>query len=279
MTRPELATRDDASPPERHGWPGALATAVRRHQVGTHLALTFALSWGYWIPLAVSGGEGSHVPGLLGPALAAVAITAIVDGRRGLRDLGARMIRWRVPAVWFLVACTPLLTGALGIAVLTIVAPDTVTVRALRSFPGLPDIGWFGVFAMALVINGFGEEVGWRGFVWPRLRPRRTLGGAALVLAVPWAIWHLPTFWLATGMDLDLFVVPGWVAGLAAGAVVLGWMYERTDSLLVVALFHACLNMVSGTEVPVLPAALTTMGIMVAAVVLLRCAATDAGPR
>jgi uncharacterized protein len=271
MPGPPATTTHDATPSRGRGrWSGAVAAAVRRHQVGTHLALTLAWSWGYWIPLAATGGEGSHVPGLLGPAIAALIVTAIVDGRRGLRELGRRMRRWRLPARWYLVALAPLVTGALGIAILLVVAPDTITLRSLGSFPGLPDVGWLGVFVLALAINGFGEEVGWRGFVWPRLRRRRSLGGAALALAVPWAIWHVPTFWLATGMDLEPYVFPGWLLGLAAGAVVLGWLYERTGSLLLVALFHASLNMISGTDVPVLPAALTSMAIIVGAVALLR---------
>jgi membrane protease YdiL (CAAX protease family) len=36
---------------------------------------------------------------------------------------------------------------------------------------------------------------------------------------------------------------------MAAGAVVLGWLYEQAHaSILVVALFHACLNMASATR-------------------------------
>jgi uncharacterized protein len=262
---------DDPGPTRaRRGWSGAVAAAVRRHPVGAHLGLTFLLSWGYWIPLAITGGEGSHVPGLLGPAIAAVVITAILDGRRGLHRLVARVGRWRVPARWYLAAFAPLLTGAVGLGILRLVTSEPITWRSLSSFPGLAEVGWLGVFVLTLVINGLGEEVGWRGFVWPRLRRHRSLGGAALVLAVPWAIWHVPTFWLATGMDLEPYVVPGWLLGLAAGAVVLGWLYERTGSLLLVALFHASLNMVSGTDVPVLPAALTSMAIIVVAVALLR---------
>lgn len=47
----------------------------------------------------------------------------------------------------------------------------------------------------------------------------------------------------------ELLVVPGWLLGLAAGAVVLGWLYERArSSLLLVALFHTLLNMASATR-------------------------------
>jgi membrane protease YdiL (CAAX protease family) len=126
---------------------------------------------------------------------------------------------------------------------------------------------------MVLVVNGFGEEVGWRGVAWPRLRERHTIAGAALLLTVPWAIWHLPAFWLATGLaDLPLAAVPGWLVGLGAGAVVLGWLYERARcSILIVALFHASLNMASATDGTAgLPAAVVTAAVIFAAVAILR---------
>jgi membrane protease YdiL (CAAX protease family) len=85
------------------------------------------------------------------------------------------------------------------------------------------------VFVLTFLVNGYGEETGWRGFAWPRLRQRHSLGGAALVLTVPWAHWHLPTFWLDTGLrGFSPAMVPGFLLGMAAGAVVLGWLYERT---------------------------------------------------
>ena len=55
----------------------------------------------------------------------------------------------------------------------------------------------------------------------------------------PVAFWQLPLFWIASGLaSTPLYVVPGWLLGLASGAVVLGWLYERSSSILVVALAH-----------------------------------------
>lgn len=260
---PPTRTRDRARRP-------VVAALVRRHPLGAHLALTFLLSWSYWIPLAVAGGEGSHVPGLLGPALAALVVSAVVEGRAGPAGLAARMARWRVPVRWYLVALAPLLAGAVGMWVQRMVSGGPVPLDGLSRFPGLPDVGWAGVFVLVLVLNGFGEEVGWRGYLWPRLRRDHSLAAAAGLLALPWAVWHLPTFWLDAGLDLEPLVLPGWLIGLAAGAVVLGWLFERTGSLLLVALFHASLNMVSATDIGVLPASFASAGVIVAAVVLLR---------
>jgi membrane protease YdiL (CAAX protease family) len=227
-----------------------LAAAVRRQPLGAYFLLTFTCSWGYWIPVAAAGGRPSHFPGLLGPMLAAIVVTAIVRGRPGLRDLGSRMARWRVPLRWYAAALAPLAAGVVALGGLWLVGGNLPSLDQLSTMPGLPTLGWVAVLALTLVVNGYGEETGWRGFAWPRLRQRHTLAGAALLLTVPWALWHLPTFWLDTGMrGFPLLLLPGFFVGMAAGAVVLGWLYERARcSILIVALFHACLNMASATR-------------------------------
>jgi uncharacterized protein len=69
--------------------------------------LAYALSWSWAIPLAaahmvVRDGVGwpTHFPALLGPAIAAVVVTAWTMSRPGVRDLPARLARWRVPLRW-----------------------------------------------------------------------------------------------------------------------------------------------------------------------------------
>jgi hypothetical protein len=59
---------------------------------------------------------------------------------------------------------------------------------------------------------------------------------------------------------------------MAAGAVVLGWLYEQAhSSILVVALFHACLNMASATRgTEGLVAAVVSIVVIGWAVVILR---------
>jgi hypothetical protein len=87
--------------------------------VTSYVVLAYALSWAWWIPMALRGdvvhpgvGWPTHLPGLAGPAVAAVVVTALVDGTAGLRDLGARLVRWRVGWRWWLLV---LGTGALAL--------------------------------------------------------------------------------------------------------------------------------------------------------------------
>jgi membrane protease YdiL (CAAX protease family) len=205
--------------------------------------------------------------------VAAVIVTAASGGRAALVALASHALRWRVPGRWYLASVGLVAIGALAVAVRAIVRSELPSVHALGRMPGLPDVGWFGVFVLTFLVNGYGEETGWRGFAWPALRERHTIAAAALVLAVPWAIWHLPTFWIDSGMrGFPPLMLPGFFAGMAAGAVVLGRLYERANSSLpVVALFHTVLNMASATKgTEGFPAVAVTAAVMVAAIAILR---------
>ena len=68
-----------------------------------------------------------------------------------------------------------------------------------------------------------------------------------------------------------MYVVPGWLVGFASSAVVLGWLYERSGSLLVVALAHSAVNMASGMRgTEGLAAAVVSATVIAAAVIVLR---------
>jgi len=220
-----------------------------------HVALSYALSWGYWLPLVLTGqivrwgSPVSQFPALLGPMLAAFAVTAVIDGKPGVRDLAARMVRWRVPLRWWLFAVgTPLLLFAIGLALVSIGtgAPDAAE---LGRMAGLPDWGVLFVWAMFVLVNGLGEETGWRGYALPVLRRRHGLLAASLLLVPIWAGWHLPLFFLLQSYrDLGPAGVPGFLIGLACGSILLAWLYESACcSVLIVAVWHGTYNITVAT--------------------------------
>src|SRR5215217_2834994 len=96
-------------------------SAIRRRPIITFFVLAYAISWVGW-PLYAAGVW--PIPFLAaGPLLAALIVIPITQGRAGLRELGSRMIRWRVRWYWYAVALglplavlltTVALNGALG---------------------------------------------------------------------------------------------------------------------------------------------------------------------
>ena len=48
------------------------------------------------------------------------------------------------------------------------------------------------VNAVVFSIGGLGEEIGWRGFMMPRLEKKMGIGPAILVGGIIWGVWHYP---------------------------------------------------------------------------------------
>lgn len=254
-----------------------VSARVARRPVVAYGVLACALSWSWWLPIALGGGVSrpgvpwpTHLPGLLGPALAAVVVTAVVDGRAGLVDLGRRVVRWRTPGRWWLVVAATLALVPLGALVAVPTGQGTPPLRDFWTFTGLGPAGPVAVLLM-LAVNGLGEETGWRGFAADRLVPRHGTVRAAVLVAVIWALWHVPLFWVVESFrELGPVGVVGWTLGLTAGSVVLTALYGVSGrSVLLVAAWHLAFNLTSGTPATDGPgAAVSSTLVMVAAVVV-----------
>jgi membrane protease YdiL (CAAX protease family) len=216
------------------------------------LACTF--SWSYWIPLALSGssverGDGwpTQLPGLLGPMLAAFAVVALTDGRPGVRDLLGSMARWPRGVRAQLATGAPVVFVALALVISLAVGNAPAASDFLR-YSGTNATAM--VLVAALVITGFGEETGWRGYALARLQPRHGPVRATLLVTAGWAIWHVPLFFLlASYAEFGPLMAVGWLIGLAAGAFVLTAVFNVTaGSVLAVAIWHATYNAGAGTD-------------------------------
>jgi membrane protease YdiL (CAAX protease family) len=241
-------------------------------------ALAYALSWSWVIPLAaahlvVRRGVGwpTHLPALLGPAIAALVVTAWTMGRPGVRDLGARLIRWRVPIRWWLAAVSPVVFLGLALAAMAAAGQALPDLADFGRFSGTPAIGLTGVL-LVIVAGALGEETGWRGYALPQLQCRFSPLASSLILAGLWFGWHLPQFWvIATYRDFAPVQYVGMFLGLACGAVVLTWLYNHSGgSILLVAIWHGLYNLVSATQAAtgVLAAVVSTL-IMIQGIALI----------
>jgi membrane protease YdiL (CAAX protease family) len=102
-------------------------------------------------------------------------------------------------------------------------------------------------FGLVLVLGGpMGEEFGWRGYLTPALTARMNWRAASLVVGVIWGIWHLPLFFTA-GTPQAAMAMSVFILNILAGAVIFGWMFERTRGSVVPALvLHTSLNAWAG---------------------------------
>jgi membrane protease YdiL (CAAX protease family) len=244
-----LATRQRPVDPER-------VSVVRRAAGFTLLAC--GLSWAWWIPLALDGtaidfGQAAprYVVGLLGPLVAALAVTAATDGGTAVRSLVARMVRWRVAPRWYLISVGGLLGLLLLATVVTVATGGSApSLEEMGMIPGLPATSILVVWLYAVLVNGLGEETGWRGFLQPLLQRSFRPLTAVVLVSVVWAAWQLPLLSVLTSFEVISApaMLPVFWFGLAALSVVLAWVYNRSGaSVLIAALWHGTYNLAAGT--------------------------------
>jgi len=246
--------------------------------VAWFVVLAYVFAWAWSVPLVLAGetveqGRAwpTHVPSLLAPLLAAALVTGFTSGRAGLRDLVRRMRRWRLSPVWWLVVASPIVVLGLALAGMRLAGQDLPAWGDFAMFNGLPAYGVVWTLLLVFVLNGLGEETGWRGFLQDRLQERLNPLPATLVVALIWAVWHTPFFFiLSTYTEFNAMTLIMFPLGLASGAIVLTWLYNHTGrSILAVALWHTLYNMAvataGGTD---LIQAVVSATVMVAATVL-----------
>jgi membrane protease YdiL (CAAX protease family) len=208
---------------------------IKRRPLVIFFVLAYAITWAL-VPL-VSISFAFPVLGLFGPALAAIAVTAIVEGSPGVKALLGRVIQWQVGWPWYIVAIG--LPVALGLAVAGL---HRLMGGEANAGPGDP-IALIAVLALLVV----GEEIGWRGFALPRLQARFGAIGASIILGVLWAAWHLANIAIP-GLERYGYAFPAFALFVVAQAVLFTWIANHTrGSVLLAWLFHAAIN-VAGSQ-------------------------------
>jgi membrane protease YdiL (CAAX protease family) len=207
---------------------------VRSHPLVAFFVLAYALTWPL-IPL-VSVSPLWGLPALFGPALAAIIVAAVTDGKPGLRDLLDRLVRWRVGARWYAVA--------LGLPV--VLALTAAGLHLLLGAQTSLDFGGLSALNFAIFVMIVGEELGWRGYALPRMLAERSALAASLIVGALWSGWHLPTFFVPGapqyGLPFSAFVLL-----TVAYSVVIGWVFVHVrGSVLVASLLHGAINLSQG---------------------------------
>lgn len=176
--------------------------------------------------------------------LVAVLLTVLVFTRRGerreaWRSLGLARAGWgQWPlAIWLPLA---LLGSSYGISVLVGLAR--------WSWPADTGIALYAAnLAAMLVIDtlfAFGEELGWRGYLLPRLMGLGR-GRALLLSGFLHGVWHLPVILLTSSYHSEgnrLVVVLLFLATLTAAGIFFGHLRLRSQSMWPAAVAHGAFN-------------------------------------
>jgi len=204
---------------------------IKRHSFVTFVVLSYLLSW-WSAPFT----NGQIIP--YGPAVAAVIVIAITEGRSGLGNLWRKITNWRVAWYWYLIGPGMIASYVAGAYMLNLALGASVTTP-----PQLPSIG---ILLELLLLGGMWEELGWSGYALPTLQQRfaRRSNGvlvATLVTGVIRSIWHLPLFIYGHIHWFDALIFS------FAFQIMISWLFNRSGgSVLIVMVFHFASNVIGG---------------------------------
>ena len=187
---------------------------------------------------------------VLSASIAGIIMTAILDGKTGLKLLVKRALIWRVEIGYWLFAVLFLVPVILfGSLFNPLFNGDSVSFSDLKlSISILP------MFIAFFIVAGLGQELGWTGFLLPRLQGRFGALSSSVIRTLLVIIWHMP---LLIFLRIQPYAIPdfpygewiiqkGFLVTLLAmvmlslpWSIFYTWIFNNTKgSLLLVAILH-----------------------------------------
>jgi len=225
-------------------------------RIVTFLVLASGLSAIFYV-LIITGGEGYApwlLPLMLSPGVSAILTKLIFD--RSLKGLG-----WKPgPAKWLgLGYLLPILYGAVVYGIVWLVGLGGFTTEAIAGQMaelGMADAPAWQMVAVYMLLMGtivyvrsgllssFGEELGWRGFLFPELHRMTSFTTASLISGVVWALFHLPVMLFSdynSTAPIAFQVVVFFISAIA-NTFVYNWLRAKSGSVWPAVLLHASHN-------------------------------------
>jgi membrane protease YdiL (CAAX protease family) len=231
--------------------------------VWVFFALTYVVSWLFWIPAALFGQDFTSsawaIPYLLGgfgPSVAGVIMVYRTAGEEERRDFWQRVIDFRrISAGWYLFIALifpALFAASVGLG--RLLGAPSPGFDALTQVAANP-LALVGLVVIGILGGPLSEELGWRGFALDRLQKRWSPLASSLIVAPFWWAWHLPLFFMSgtTQHAWGFGTLAFWLflIGIVPLSILHTWVYNRNDrSTLAAILLHFAYNFTLGLVYP-----------------------------
>jgi membrane protease YdiL (CAAX protease family) len=226
----------------------APATTPSKALNGFYL-LAFGISWGVgglallasavYPGFTFTSSNPLYFVAAFGPSIAALIMTARLDGWTGVKTLLSRLVPRRAGLPWYLGVIV-------GFPVVATAAAASLPPHVIPDFSRPGQLLYLLPFTLVIDAGPLGEELGWRGFALPRILRKRDPAAAAIVLGVIWVAWHIPTFFIPT-LSQSRLSFPLFASSGVALSVIMTWLYVRTKGdVALMVLVHLMSNYTAG---------------------------------
>ena len=169
------------------------------------------------------------------PALAALIVVGIINGKSGISELFRKSsiktssVKWIMIAVFIPMVCCCLSYVAFMFAEYNQWVSPTFT-RSLENYA---------ICFAATIFGSYGEEIGWRGFMLPQLNKKYSLFVSSFIVGLIWGVWHLR-------FQIGLSAFGLFILGVICYSFLISWLCCKTKGNIFVAIvFHTVINMCS----------------------------------
>jgi membrane protease YdiL (CAAX protease family) len=213
----------------------------------TYLALAFSLAIG--IAVAIPHAGINVLLSAFAPIAALLIITTTTPRGRRLALWGEFGLNRSGRQMWPFALLVPmLLAGGAYAAALVLGVAELRDIDLTSSGAAAWTLNL--VVALALMTVLFlAEELGWRGYLLPRIQQLTSRRRAALVTGLMHGCFHLPLILIATTYDQHgsrWLVAPVVVATITMGGVFYAYLWDRTGTVWPVAMAHGAVNTAFG---------------------------------
>ncbi|NNF33970.1 MAG: CPBP family intramembrane metalloprotease, partial [Saprospiraceae bacterium] len=174
-----------------------MKTIITKYPIWSFLIINYLISWSFLYPCYQLILNNDEIPplafiGLIGgygPTIAAILVQWIID-KSELKRLLLKIIQFRISAkVLAIIILIPILLYILSQGVSTIIFGGEMALDPAKPLKGI--LVWI---LLALPFGPMGEELGWRGYMLPKLLARHSVIKSTILVGLAWGVWHLASF-------------------------------------------------------------------------------------
>jgi uncharacterized protein len=204
--------------------------------------IAFGIPWIGWSAIAVAGDHLTVLQRTMlfysGDAcsIAGMVATYLQGGTTGLKQLWQRCRQLQAPPwLWLFMIAVPLAIALASVYVWGLQPGHVVGNPSLLAFFTTPAL------FRSLLSGPLGEELGWRGFLLPKLLTKVSPLAASVVLGVIWGVWHLPLY--VHSIFATVSGAAGFIVTTICYSIIMTMLYNYSrGSVFIAVAFHWFMN-------------------------------------
>ena len=211
---------------------------------GVFFGIAYLIGVGFVLIGISTGQEVFYYIAASSGSLAGIITAYLSGGLGGLKKLIAQFKNWKSPYWLYLFALfSPWVFVVIGLVIYRIGNPAPAIDYSLWVM--IPS-----AFLITTIQAGIAEELGWRGFITPKLNERFSLLKSATIVGIGWAIWHLPLFfipdfgWNVVAAEYGFFTIYiPYAISLLLMSILYSWLYSQGGrNIWLPVLLHGSIN-------------------------------------